>query len=65
MKFIFLCEKLVKLTEEVSIVINLLNHKYWDRMHDGVSGSVEKYFSPVVEDVWVKGWKIINTGDIE
>ena len=51
MKFIFLCEKLVELTEEVSIVINLLNHKYWDRMHDGVSGSVEKYFSPVVEDV--------------
>ena len=43
-KFIFLVEKLVKLTKELSTIIDLINHKYWDRMHDGVSGLVEKYF---------------------
>ena len=43
-KFIFLLEKLVKLTYGLSTIINLLNHKYWDRMHDRVSGLVEKYF---------------------
>ena len=37
-------EKLVKLTKELSTIIDLINHKYWDRMHDGVSGLVEKYF---------------------
>ena len=42
-KFIFLFKKLVKLAKELSAITNLLNHKYWDRMHDGVSALVEKY----------------------
>ena len=44
-KFIFFVGKLVKSRSELSTIINFLDHKYYDRMHDGVSRLIGKYSS--------------------
>ena len=38
-------------------IINFLDLKYWDRMHDGVSGLVEKYLFQLKKMSWWKDGK--------